>query len=185
MNTEELLARAAGGDVEARKELVATRRRRADRQRVIADLVAFLERGYLGLNAPAATATAIDILGELRAEEAIPVLLNYLTFRPVDPSDLGFDGRLKAVMPPAVNALAKIGEPAIAPLLERVRRSGPREHALAATAANVLLAIAGPRQAATLIQRELDGASKRAQRRLQAVLDYVPPEQRRTARGRR
>jgi len=70
--------------------------------------------------------TAIFLLGELRAEEAIPSLLEWIA--PPEGEFMVIDA--PRFITPAGDALAKIGMPAVDPLLDRVKTKGPATESL-------------------------------------------------------
>jgi HEAT repeat protein len=117
---------------------------------------------------------AMLLLGELRAVEAVPLLVRCLTYevyykntkRPQTADDLY----------PAVRALSDIGSPAIEPVLERVAGADDPEVHRAAAAA--LRGILGQRRAhAILLQEAQANASAPARQRLRAaaaILDQLP-----------
>jgi HEAT repeat protein len=95
------------------------------RTQVIVQLSSLLDNSDASISARAISA---DTLGELRAAEAIPVLLKHITL-----VRGGTSGLSLSVMPSA-DALAKIGQPAVPPLEHLLKDPDPSKRTAAARA---------------------------------------------------
>ena len=95
-----------------------------DRAQLIAGLIQFLEDldpDKVKAGQPSVV-TAIEVLGGLRAVEAVDVLAKYLTFRATD-EEIIRRIELPEEMYPAVGAFLKIGRPAIDPVIDALSES--------------------------------------------------------------
>jgi hypothetical protein len=109
---------------------------------------------------------AIELLGELRAAEAVPTLLNRLLdeFSRAVSSDADF-------ATPAAQALAKIGAPAIEPLLDLAASAGDKEWLQAQASLELMHQ---PGRLRELVTARLAGERGEEEReRLQALLKMV------------
>jgi hypothetical protein len=118
---------------------------------------------------------AIKLLGELRAEEAVPSLVQDLTYR-VDTSIAGtFGGRGLGARYPAAGSLAKIGNPAVPKLLGFLGKSTERvqRHVCVWT----LIAIDGRDVARFRVERAIERCGlSRTKANLEAGLEYFDKE---------
>ncbi len=101
-----------------------------DRQR--SDLIQALLGIIDSTNSPAVKVTAVTVLGEYRAAEAVPVLVQHLEWDQAVPG--GVTKRTprevaEIVLAPVSIALQKIGMPAVAPLLARVAETDDKRTA--------------------------------------------------------
>jgi hypothetical protein len=114
---ELLLSDDEAGRIRARNQILGLRAAH------IAELSTIVRDADSQLNRPASVQNAIEILGDLRAVEAIDVLVNSIAFPFVRYSDppitpawtISRDAEF-----PSANALAKIGEPSIMPVAKRI-----------------------------------------------------------------
>lgn len=124
------------------------------------------ERGYAPVHYPwhDAKHLAMILLGDLRAAEAVPILLENLEYRV--PRFTGYtSGRFAAVrgsaMHPATEALVKIGMPAVEPLVEKL--AGLSEDGVARRLGVLVLdEILGRRLARARLQKAIEWAEKAA-----------------------
>ena len=122
---------------------------------------------------------AILLLGDLRAQEAVPVLLDNLTYR--NPRSLiggGREGPGHIEGPgwrPAVESLIKIGMPAVGPVLERL--GGYNENCLGRRLCLVVIKeILDPRLAKARLQNAIEEAKDKTGRaNLKAALGQLDP----------
>ncbi len=118
---------------------------------------------------------AIELLGELRAEEAVPSLAQDLTYR-VDTSIAGtFGGRGLGARYPAAGSLAKIGNPAVPKLLGFLGKSTDRieRHVCVWT----LIAIDGRDVARFRVVKAIERCRlSRTKANLEAALEYFDKE---------
>jgi hypothetical protein len=104
----------------------------------------------------AVTASAIELLGDYRAANATNLLVQHLDFAPGGQSS-GLQPMHMDQQYPCIKALAKIGLPALKPLIENVKTSGKQSTILLSSA--VLLETLGPDLAADYVQREIKAAT--------------------------
>ena len=85
-------------------------------QELVAELVTLVDKGDKALAMEGSTELAVNLLGDLRAIDAVPILIKNIEFR-------GPGGQLeniRAAQYPCVRALAKIGAPSIKGIIERL-----------------------------------------------------------------
>lgn len=129
-----------------------------ERKRVIVALIAVVEDDKLREENPKAVACAMRLLGELRAIEAVGVLVGHISFRP--------DWTLPPYLPkeqrcPPVDALIKIGKPAERALLRMLseRTAGKAESSLAG-----------------YVIRQIEGNSELSLAAVKAYAEKLPPK---------
>jgi hypothetical protein len=114
--------------------------------------------------------SAIDVLGELRAEEAIPLLVQNLTLEVFYKETKRTQGVTDLF--PAVGALIKIGIQSIDPVLQRSTQADDAD--LLRTSSAVVRGVLGPELAKARVQLELRRTTAReATRRLNALLASI------------
>jgi len=162
----------------ARDELVATRKQ------LIGELIAIIEEKENRIGKQASLRAAMYVLGEMRAVEAIDVLVEYIGFprvmgvgEPVvtDVSTSMLSHNLKDTREiyPAVDALIKIGEPCVDPVVGKLGSSVNMRACL-----GVLVGLRGRdwtvETLTTAMEKETDAEKKRWLKRSLDVLAEVP-----------
>ena len=154
----------------------------AERQRSIRSLLALIEKkspDSLWLVSGTTESLAISVLGEMRAVEAVPVLVKWAT-----PPKGGYIVLNLGISPydsPAAQALAKIGKPAEPALLEVVKQSPQKM--IWSISLSILQEIEGPKCLEVILEdaiaKETDAAAKanlqEGLRRLKSGAGFEPP----------
>lgn len=113
-----------------------------DRAQLIAGLIQFLEdldpdKVKAGQHS---VVTAIEVLGELRAGEAVDALAKYLTFRATD-EEIIRRIELPEEIYPAVGALIRMGRPAIDPVIDALSESKNDDPVLLRNCVRIIVAV--------------------------------------------
>jgi len=121
---------------------------------------------------------AMLLLGDLRASEGVPVLLQNIEYRVPKFMALGYElGRVEGPgWHPAVESLIKIGMPAVGPVIEKVG-AYPQDCLARRLCLVVLKEILGPRLAKVRLEMAVEEAKDGAARaNLKAALEQLEPE---------
>lgn len=118
----------------------AARRIMDERRKLLVELQESVKESLVEQETQGIAKTGIRLLGHLRAIEAVPMLVENLTFQPV-PKVAGASKSVPTEEAlPCVGALTEIGLPSLGPLMKKVAESGDRDTILcAALVANRVL----------------------------------------------
>ena len=131
---------------EAQKEL------RAERSGLVAALLETIERDDAPLDFFSPTTLSIELLGSLRAAEAVPYLARRMTFKPNQILD---EWRPREYEFPAAVALSEIGFPAVPAMIANVRTSeDPMTRDLSAW---VIERVVGPEMGKRVVRQAIEG----------------------------
>ena len=166
-----LIENLASGHPEAQKDLLELAAESSNYDPVVNALISFLEKWNEETFSRESAGIVIFLLGELKAEAAVPILLQFLVFNPKPPITPIF--RISASTPPAVSALIKIGENVIPPVLEHLRHSDPKNEVIPVLVEKIISGIIEVEEGRKLIEYELGtSGDKREKGRLEDCLQY-------------
>lgn len=171
MGPNDLLKRIRSGQAFTVEEVTAFASDPSQRTAAIQALLELLG-GWTAERSAWPTAVAgITALGELRAEEGLPVLIEHLLLQPFEPE--GWT-RIRAGEPPAFAALVKIGEPAVKAVLEALEKADTDADAVAVAVAHVLTGVLGAKGGEQLVRERQKACAESSElmRRLEEARQY-------------
>ena len=133
---------------------------RAHRKMILSAMIRFIDQNAGNPERKEAVTTAIILLGHLRAPEAIPFLVDKITFGHKSGEDVVYSGRYDGIA--AVFSLAQIGLPALDPLVQRVCETD--DEVIHERAAIVMHHVLGPSFAQLYVNDRRDRESEELRR---------------------
>jgi hypothetical protein len=125
---------------------------------------------------------SILLLGDLRASEAVPVLVTQLEY--INPRELEGSARDQSTFHPAAEALSKVGMPAVDPTVEKLASLGPKNKS-GALCCWILRKTLGVKLGRARLQIAIDETrSEAAKANLKAALPYFRTPQEEAAEER-
>lgn len=148
----------------------------SQRHELIEPLVRFLKDWQPTKDSPQTVGTVILLLGELKANDAVPTLLDFLEFQS-DPKFLEPRLRLHCFTPPAVTALIKIGKAAVPQTVHYLQGPAGDKPAVRVAVKWVLKGILGEKASIEFLSNTLrDCKSPQGRHRLEECLQDFDPK---------
>lgn len=124
----------------------------ASRKKRIAELIGIVKNPQLRKDSPDPVLKAATLLGEMRATEAVPALVEIHFLRHAPNVEDAFRFKDHPTEYPVVGALIRIGKPSVMPLLEKLR-TDPKNALLGLSFMIVLHDVEGPEAALARLKR--------------------------------